>query len=299
MKLNIKVTAIVLLFATISGNAQQDPQYTQYMYNTLTVNPAYTGSTGSLEAVLLHRSQWTGIDGAPETQAFTIHTPLANEKVGLGLSAVRDKIGPSDELQLEGNFSYTLGLDYDKKLAFGLKAGMRMFNVDWTKGRYYDPMDALLNNNINNEIKPSLGAGVYYYTDKWYMGFSVPNFITGNYYDDIQESIDHNRLHYYLIGGYVFDLSDNLKFKPWRTVTDTMEHYAIYLAIHGYTISKNKQKAKAELKKCDLSGLDNFQKEIKDVINEIIKEDETVETKTTSFKKNYKKTTENDNKDNE
>lgn len=214
MKLNIKVTAIVLLFATISGNAQQDPQYTQYMYNTLTVNPAYTGSTGSLEAVLLHRSQWTGIDGAPETQAFTIHTPLANEKVGLGLSAVRDKIGPSDELQLEGNFSYTLGLDYDKKLAFGLKAGMRMFNVDWTKGRYYDPMDALLNNNINNEIKPSLGAGVYYYTDKWYMGFSVPNFITGNYYDDIQESIDHNRLHYYLIGGYVFDLSDNLKFKP-------------------------------------------------------------------------------------
>lgn len=92
---------------------------------------------------------------------------------------------------------------------------------------------------------------------------------------------------------------DNLKFRPWRTVTDTMEHYAIYLAVHGYTISKNKQKAKAELKKCDLSGLDNFQKEIRDVINEIMKEDETVETKTTSFKKNYKKTSENDNKDNE
>lgn len=215
MKLNIKVTTIALLFgAILSANAQQEPQYTQYMYNTLTVNPAYTGSTGSLEAVLLHRSQWIGIDGAPETQAFTIHTPMGNEKVGLGLSAVRDKIGPSDELFLDANFSYTLNLNYDHKLAFGLKAGMKMFNVDWAKGRYYDPMDALLNNNINNEIKPSLGAGVFYYTDKWYVGLSVPNFLTNNYYDDIQESVDYSRLHYYLIGGYVFDLSDNLKFKP-------------------------------------------------------------------------------------
>lgn len=215
MKLNIKVTAICLLLAiTLSGNAQQEPQYTQYMYNTLTINPAYTGSTGSLEAVLLHRSQWVGIDGAPETQAFTIHTPMANEKVGLGISAIKDKIGPSDELYLDANFSYTLGLGYDKKLAFGLKAGMRMLNVDWTKGRYYDPLDVLLNNNINNEIKPSLGAGAFYYTDKWYVGFSIPNFIQGNYYDDIQESVNYSRLHYYLIGGYVFDLSDNIKFKP-------------------------------------------------------------------------------------
>ena len=215
MKLNIK-TCYLLLGLVISSavSAQQDPQYTQYMYNTMVVNPAYAGSTGSLEAVLLHRSQWVGIDGAPQTQSFTIHTPLANDKIGLGFSAVNDKLGPSNELYLDGNFSYTIALGYDHKLAFGLKAGARMLNVDWSKGRFYNPDDALLNNNINNRLKPSLGAGIYYYTDKWYVGASIPSFLRGDYYDDIQESVVYERLHYYLMGGYVFDFSDNFKFKP-------------------------------------------------------------------------------------
>jgi len=204
---------LVCLF-TIIANAQQDPEYTQYMYNTMTVNPAYAGSTGSLDATLLHRSQWVGIDGAPETQAFTIHTPMTNERVGLGLSAVNDKLGPSNELYLDGNFSYTIPLNYDQKLAFGLKAGIRMLNVDWSKGRYRDPVDVLLNENINNNIKPSLGAGIYYYTDKWYFGISVPNFIRNEYYDDTDEALNRDRFHYFFIGGYVITLSDNLKFKP-------------------------------------------------------------------------------------
>lgn len=204
----------LVLFSSTIANAQQEPQYTQYMYNTMTVNPAYAGSTGAFEAVLLHRSQWVGIDGAPSTQAFAAHTPLTNDKIGLGFSAVNDKLGPSNELYIDGNFSYTIGLDYDKKLAFGLKAGARLLNIDWSKGRYYDPQDALLNNNINNKIKPSLGAGVFYYTDNWYAGLSVPNFIRSDYYDDIQESVQVDRLHYYLIGGYVFTFPDNFKFKP-------------------------------------------------------------------------------------
>jgi type IX secretion system PorP/SprF family membrane protein len=194
--------------------AQQNPEYTQYMYNTMTVNPGYAGSSGTLEASLLHRSQWVGIDGAPQTQSFTIDAPLRNDKIGLGLSIINDKLGPSSELSFEGNFSYTIAFAEDRKLAFGLKAGARKLDVDWTKGRYHDPVDALLNENINNEIKPSVGAGLYFYSDKWYIGASVPNFIKGNYYDDIQESVDIDRLHYYLIGGYVFNFSDNLKFKP-------------------------------------------------------------------------------------
>lgn len=216
MKLYIKETYIALLglFFTIVCTAQQDPGYTQYMYNAMTVNSAYAGSTGALEAVLLHRSQWTGIDGAPETQAFTIHSPLRNENVGLGLSIVNDKLGPSRELYMDANFSYTIALSQRTKLAFGLKAGARMMNVDWTKGQYYDPVDALLNNNINNKINPSLGAGLFLHTEKWYLGTSVPSFIRGDYYDDIQESVVSERLHYYFMGGYVFDLSDNLKFKP-------------------------------------------------------------------------------------
>lgn len=217
MKLNIRIKdAYILLIGclmTLTAQAQQDPGYTQYMYNTMTVNAGYAGSVGVLEATLLHRSQWTGIDGAPQTQAFTIHSPLSNEKIGLGLSIVNDKLGPSNELYAEANMSYTLNLNYDMKLAFGAKAGMRSLSVDWSKGRYYDETDALLNNNIS-KIKPSLGAGLYLYQDKWYAGISVPSFLRGDYYDDVEEAVLSDRLHYYAIGGYVFDLGENLKFKP-------------------------------------------------------------------------------------
>ncbi|MEP6803242.1 MAG: type IX secretion system membrane protein PorP/SprF [Flavobacterium sp.] len=218
MKLYIKSleTYFILIcsLTTFCASAQQDPEYTQYMYNTMSVNPAYAGSTGTLEATLLHRSQWVGIDGAPETQSFSIQSPLVNEMIGLGLSVVNDKIGPSNELYVDGNFSYSIPLGYEKRLAFGLKAGMRMLNVDWSKGRFYNNNDVLLNQNIDNQMKLAVGAGIYYYTDKWYLGFSIPSFLENDYYDDVQESIDYDRLHYYLMGGYVFDLNPNLKFKP-------------------------------------------------------------------------------------
>lgn len=206
----------LLLFLTLLPLltvAQQEPQYTQYMYNTLTVNPGYTGSTGNLDAVLLHRTQWVGINGAPRTQAFTVHTPV-NDRVGIGLSAINERIGPADDVYADANFSYTIPFGYESKLAFGLKAGARMMSIDWSRGRFYQEGDPLLNSNINNQVRASLGAGVYYYTDNWYAGFSVPNFIRSDYYDDIQESTISGRLHYYIIGGYVFDINDNLKFKP-------------------------------------------------------------------------------------
>ncbi|WP_433829747.1 PorP/SprF family type IX secretion system membrane protein [Flavobacterium anhuiense] len=218
MKLYIKSleTYFILICSliTVCASAQQDPEYTQYMYNTMAVNPAYAGSTGTIEAALLYRSQWVGMPGAPETQSFSIHSPLRNEKLGLGLSVVNDKIGPSNELYLDGNFSYSIALGYEQRLAFGVKAGTRMLNIDWSKGRYYDDDDVLLNQNINNQMKLAVGAGIYYYTEKFYVGLSVPSFIQNDYYDDVRESIDYDRMHYYLMGGYVFDLNPNLKFKP-------------------------------------------------------------------------------------
>ena len=251
MKLYIKIIQktglLISLLITTFSFAQQDPEYTQYMYNTMTVNPAYAGSTGTLEAVLLHRSQWVGIDGAPQTQAFTIHSPLRNEKIGLGLSVHNDKLGPSNELKLEGNFAYTIPFSAEKKLAFGLKAGAKMFNVDWTKGRYNDPVDALLNNNIDNKLKPSIGAGLFYYSTNWYFGASVPNFIRGNYYDDIQEEVLIERLHYNFIGGYVFGISDNLLFKPAflvRAVSGAPLYYNIsgnFLIIEKVTVGASYQ----------------------------------------------------------
>jgi len=206
----------VLLLWGVYAAAQQDPQYTQYMYNTLVINPGYTGSTGGAEANLLHRSQWIGIDGAPRTQSFSIHSPYSQlyDYIGVGLSVVNDRIGPSDEIYVDGNFSYTILTGTEGKLSFGLKAGARVLNTDWSRGRYYQEGDPLLNTNINNNIAPAIGAGIYYYTDNWYAGVSVPNFIRTNIYDDIQESMVSDRLHYYVITGYVFNLGDNLKFKP-------------------------------------------------------------------------------------
>ncbi|TGD58541.1 PorP/SprF family type IX secretion system membrane protein [Flavobacterium humi] len=219
MKLNIKKITTksfltVLFFTAAIVQAQQDPGYTQYMYNTITVNPGYTGSTGALEANLLLRSQWVGFSGAPKTGTIGIHAPIGNQKIGLGLNIISDDIGPSSEQFASGNFSYTIETSYKTKLAFGLKAGVRMLNIDWSKGRFYNSDDVLLNNNIENKIMPLVGTGAYLYSDNWYLGLSVPNFIRYDYYDDIQESVISDKLHYYFIGGYVFTISDNLKFKP-------------------------------------------------------------------------------------
>jgi len=212
----ISCLSLILLLCGTSAYAQQEPQYTQYMYNTLTVNPGYTGSPGVLQANLLHRSQWVGMRGAPQTQAFSIHTPWSEmyEQIGVGLSVVNDRLGPSNEVYTDANFSYTLKMGEQGKLAFGLKAGVRVLNIDWSKGIYRQEGDPLLNTNINNRFNPTIGAGIYYYTDNWYAGVSIPNFLRNNYYNDVQESLMNDRQHYYVIGGYVFTLSDDIKFKP-------------------------------------------------------------------------------------
>lgn len=212
--INYGSLVVIYLLSIAGANAQQDPQYTQYMYNTMTVNPAYTGSPGNLQANLLYRSQWVGVKGAPETQSFGIHSPLRNEKLGMGVNVINDKIGPSSELFFSGNFSYTIKTSYETKLAFGVKGGFKVMNIDFSKGIFYDPDDVLLSNNVSDKMLPTVGAGVYYYSNNWYMGLSVPNFFRTEYYDDVKEAVMSNRLHYYLIGGYVFNLSDNLKFKP-------------------------------------------------------------------------------------
>ncbi len=195
-----------------SAFAQQDPQFTQYMYNTLSVNSAYAGSRGHLAITGIHRSQWVGIDGAPRTQTLTIDSPLG-KNVGLGLSVVNDEIGPSDEFYFDANFSYTIRASETHRLSFGVKGGARLLNIDWTKGRIQNP-DAVFQQNINNRFFPTVGAGLYLHGEKSYLGVSIPNFFTDQHYDDIQESVASERLHFFLIGGLVFDLSENTKFKP-------------------------------------------------------------------------------------
>ena len=207
------LSVLALLLIPIDTQAQQDPQYTHYMYNTLSVNPAYAGQRETLSIVGLHRTQWVGINGAPQTQSLGIHSPLRNERIGLGLNIVNDALGPARESFVDANFSYTIPVSENgTQLSFGLKAGWHNINVDWSKGQFQNP-DVVFNQNISQNALIA-GAGLYLSNRDWYLGVSAPNFITTNHYDDFQESLAAERLHYFIHGGYVFNLSDNVKLKP-------------------------------------------------------------------------------------
>lgn len=207
----VVVIAFTLIPADIYG--QQDPQYTHYMYNTLSVNPAYAGQRETLSIVGLHRTQWVGIDGAPQTQSLGIHSPLRNERIGLGLNIVNDALGPARESFVDANFSYTIPIsENNTKLSFGIKAGWHNIGVDWSKGRFQNP-DRVFNENISQNAL-ILGAGLYVSNRNWYLGVSAPNFLTTDHYDDFQESLATERMHLFFHGGYVFDLKNNIKLKP-------------------------------------------------------------------------------------
>lgn len=210
------ILVVFTALLTLDIQAQQDPQYTQYMYNTMSVNPGYAGQRDVLSATGLYRTQWVGLDGAPETLTFGIHSPLRNERIGLGLNIVSDRLGPAEETSIDANVSYSIPVNEtgDLELSFGLKGGLHILDTDWSKGTSARG-DALFDtaNNLNL-ISPTLGAGMYLHSEKWYLGLSVPNILDTDHYDDFEQSIATERLHYFLIGGYVFNLSDNTKLKP-------------------------------------------------------------------------------------
>ena len=219
MKKYVLLLVILIISSLEMINAQQDAQYTQYMYNTLVVNPAYAGSRGVLSIAGLHRSQWVGLDGAPNTQTLSLHTPTG-KSVGLGLSIVNDEIGngTSQETNFDLAFSYTLLLSQDRKLSFGLKAGGHLLNIDFSKlSGFTDEQAANTFMNIDNKFSPNFGAGIYYHTDRFYMGLSIPNFLQTEHFDNSGASssfLASERMNWYLISGYVFDLNANLKLKP-------------------------------------------------------------------------------------
>lgn len=205
---------LVMLLGSFCMRGQQSTQYTQYMYNTMSINPAYAGSLGTLDIVGIYRNQWTGISGSPETQNLGVHSPLRNKRLGLGLNVSNENLGPSNNVLLDGNFSYSVPLSPTVKMAFGIKAGMNILSLDYSKGDFQNSQDPIFQENVTNSTSFTMGSGAYIYSDKWYVGLSIPNFFTENYYDDIASSISEGELQYFLMGGYVFDISPSLKLKP-------------------------------------------------------------------------------------
>ncbi len=216
-----KLVLFILLLASTSQIilAQQEPQYTQYIYNTLSINPGYAGSRGVFSITGMHRSQWLGIDGAPKTQTLNFHTPVS-ERVGIGLSIVNDDIGKgtNQETYFDGVFSYTIPFARENKLAFGIKAGGHLLNVDFTKlANYEQEVSASGLANIDNKFSPNFGVGAFYYNERFYAGISIPNFLKTQHFDDSGSSnsfLAKERLNLYLMTGYVYDIHPIVKFKP-------------------------------------------------------------------------------------
>jgi len=217
MKFLRNFSIAILLLVSSNALAQQLPQFTQYMFNTISINPAYAGSRETLSIVGLHRSQWVGLDGAPETQTLSIHSPLRNENIGLGFSFINDQLGYENFSYLYADFSYTIQTGVNSKLAFGVKAGATHYNIDAEllndPGIIEDPFF----NDVSNRWSPNIGAGIYWHSNRWYLGLSAPRLLNTDYNKGEGDNQDYaavERTSYYFTGGLVFDLSENTKLKP-------------------------------------------------------------------------------------
>jgi type IX secretion system PorP/SprF family membrane protein len=204
---------MVLVFAGCIY-AQKEPQYTQYMYNIGTFNPAYVGTVETPDITGLYRAQWTGIPGAPRTLRFGVNYPLPNEKNGLGLNVVNDQLGPTSQTYIDVAYSFQVNVAEDMLLSFGIDAGGSLLNVDFSKGDFQVENDPLLISQNVNSFYPTIGAGLFLYQDYWYLGLSVPNFLTDGIYNDEVAGIVEDKQQFNFIGGYVFDINEDLKFKP-------------------------------------------------------------------------------------
>jgi type IX secretion system PorP/SprF family membrane protein len=204
---------LLVVLLTLSVSAQQEPQFTQYMYNPSQINPAYSGSLGYATSFGLYRAQWVGLDGAPKTANISFNKPIENTKLGYGINLLNDRIGPAELTYLNVDLSYTLLFGDESRLAFGLKAGGELLNIDFTKLSQYNPGDVLLQNNVNR-FSPNIGAGVYYYSDRTYIGISIPMLLNTAFYDEVAVSSANRRQNYYITAGKVFDINNDIKFKP-------------------------------------------------------------------------------------
>jgi type IX secretion system PorP/SprF family membrane protein len=233
-----KKLLLLLFFIGLVSYSQQDAQYTQYMYNTETINPAYAGSRGVLSIFGLYRAQWVGLDGAPKTSNFSINTPIENSNIGVGLTLLNDQIGPTVSNAISADLSYTIRTSELYKLSFGLKGTANFFNFYKEKLNPQIITDPTLG-NLNNYFSLNLGAGAYLHSNKMYLGLSVPNFFQTKMYHDNEYAVYTQRMNIYFIGGYVFNLSPDIKFKP-AFLVKTVEGAPLQLDLSGNLLFNEK-----------------------------------------------------------
>lgn len=213
----VRIAAFTLYLLTgfsFYSLSQQDPVYTQYMNNLLTIQPAYAGISGSLNITGISRAQWVGFEGAPNTNTLTINGPLRRFNVGLGLSIVNDKWGPIRQNGVYVDYAYRVKLRQDQFLSFGLKGGFNIYQAYLTDIVVNDPNDPVFAYDVNFKFLPNLGVGIMWHSDRFFLGVSSPKILKNRIQSQNTETVYREVLHFYGMGGYVFFLSDVLKFKP-------------------------------------------------------------------------------------
>jgi type IX secretion system PorP/SprF family membrane protein len=216
-----KNISIFLLFLCLNANAfaQQDPMYSQYVFNGLLINPAYAGTREVLTATALYRNQWINIPGAPKTGVFSMDSPVKNQKVGVGLNVVVDKIGVTNRIGIAGIYSYKLYFNRGV-LSFGILGGVGFFNSTNSEVKYSNSstIDPAFMTDYH-KVLPNFSFGMYYHSDRFFVGLSmmdilgksIENMLYPNLSNDLTISVVN---HYFLNSGYVFDLTPDIKFQP-------------------------------------------------------------------------------------
>jgi type IX secretion system PorP/SprF family membrane protein len=204
--------AMIFVSLCFSANAQQDPLYSQYLNNPFVLNPAYAGLTNNLNSSLSYRNQWAGFEGSPKTINFNSHISLHDNKMGAGLMVVSDLIGNSKITEIFGSYSYRINLTDDKILSLGLQAGMANYQIDNSKVNPFDSGDPLFTGN-NSDTKPSFGFGAILKDDKFFVSLSVPRMLNTTIETQDKQASLYTQ-HYYLMGSYLFFLSERIRFKP-------------------------------------------------------------------------------------
>lgn len=216
----MKKLYIILVFVVAVANqvtAQQEYMFTHYMFNEAAINPGFTGTKDALSITGIHRSQWVAFDGAPTTQNITAHMPIEGKNFGVGLGIANDQVGPTQNLGVNGSFAYHLKVNEKAKLGLGLSAGINFFSNDLNSLKTVNTNDAAFAENVSNKLLPNVGFGAYYYTDKYFAGISTPKLLQNNL--DINDptgtslAISHEKRHYFLMGGSVFNLTSDGQFK--------------------------------------------------------------------------------------
>lgn len=209
---NIRIIIIAFTIGVaLKTNAQQQAMFTQYMFNATAINPAINGTHQGLSATALIREQWVGIEGAPSTQTLSIHSPLLDDRIGAGLLFIRDEIGVTRQHSLFGAYSYRV--DFGRQtLSLGLQFGFSNFESNGSELTPNNPDNAI--RDYNSGLKPNFGTGAYFYDDRFYLGVSAPMLMNHDFLGGEQGEKTDQRRHYFIMGGYVFDLNPSLKLKP-------------------------------------------------------------------------------------